>query len=111
MQEYIALNQNSASPTFDYIHADFVRKSNLLGNDYSEEDRFIGKVSVSGQEMNCFVPVPSYSLKNAQRDYVLASARYRLREQVVEVVSKKYRGESFLASRDEVNDDALKMVQ
>ncbi len=108
LQEYI-VNQNNTS-SIDYIHADFVKKSNLLGNGYSEEDRFIGKLSATGQEMSCFVPVPSYSLQNAQRDYVLASARYRLSQQVVEVVSKKFRGESFLASRKEVNDDALKML-
>jgi len=105
LQEYI-VNENNTSP-IDYIHADFVKEAKLMGNGYSEEDRFIGKVG--GIDMNCFVPVPSYKLQNAQRDYVLAAARYRLREQVVDVVCGKFRGETFLASRREANDDALKM--
>ena len=103
LQAYV-VNENNTS-SIDYIHSDFVRDAGLLGNGYTEEDRFIGMVG--GVKMDCFVPVPSYPLQNAQRDYVLAAARYRLREQVVEVVRGKFRGETFLASKKEANDESL----
>ena len=103
LQAYV-VNENNTS-SIDYIHSDFVRDAGLLGNGYTEEDRYIGMVG--GVEMDCFVPVPSYPLQNAQRDYVLAAARYRLREQVVDVVRGKFRGETFLASRKEANDESL----
>jgi hypothetical protein len=104
LQQYV-VDAKDSSP-IDYIHEEFVKETKLLGNGYSSEDKFVGQVS--GKEITCYVPVPSYSLEKANRDYILASNRLRLQKQVIEASRGKFRGETFLASRSNINDDALK---
>ncbi len=78
LQEYMINTGNSGA--IDFITEEFVKRTNLLNNGYTDEDRYTGPMS--GDMVTCFVPVPSYSLENANRDYVLASNRHRLLKQV-----------------------------
>ena len=97
---------NQGFTTIDYIDAALIKDLGLLDNGYSEEDRFKGKDT--GVMTRVFVPVPSY--KKAERDYVLASSRYRL-NQLISSCRSKQRGESFLASRREAKEAVIKPVE
>lgn len=88
----------------DYIDAKFIKDAGLINNGYTEEDRFKGSLENTADEV--YVPVPSYRIKEAERDYILASSRARLND-AIKSCCRKYKGESFLASRAEVNDDRL----
>ena len=88
----------------DYIDAQFLKDAGLIDNGYTEEDRFKG--SLEKVEDEVYVPVPSYPTNEAERDYMLASSRARLNA-AIKSCCEKFKGESFLASRAEMNDNDL----
>lgn len=96
---------NQGNTTIDLIDENFLKQIGVLGTEYTDEDRYDGTVGrVDG---NFYVPVPSY--KQAKRDYKLASGRYRL-NQIITSCRGRHRGETFLATRNEVASDTLKPV-
>jgi 3-hydroxyacyl-CoA dehydrogenase len=91
---------NEERVNIDFIDRELIKATGLLGNGYTEEDRFQGKVG--NEEVDVYVAVPSYSYEEAARDYELASARYRLNA-IIKSCTGKYRGETFLTKGDAKN--------
>lgn len=103
LQQYIV---DDGETTIDLIPESFLRDCNLLGNGYTDEDRFRGEVN--GYDENVYAPVPSY--KHAARDYKLASGRYRL-NLLIKACGERHRGETFLATRSEVAANEVQNLQ
>ena len=91
---------NEERANIDLIDRELIKATGLLGNGYTEEDRFKGKVG--DKEVDVYVAAPSYSLEDGERDYELASSRYRLNV-MIKSCARKYRGETFLTKGDAKN--------
>lgn len=92
LQEAV-IKQESA--TIDFIDSEFVKQCGIFGYGYTNEDKFKG--TVTGVSGDVFVPVPSY--KHAQRDYEMASTRFRLHD-MIRTCTNKFRGESFITWKE-----------